>query len=193
MHFSIVARGTTNASGGPLHAGPLHAQRDADVNACSRYDIYFIGVSLPSSMMIYNCCSLGCNYYNYRFFVWPLGTGPRLGPGPDALFAPSPSMRLHPFGPPSLGPLVPVPVCAFLPLSLSLYRSRFFPLYPTRSLFFLSREQRPDLRRLRRRNGFWKLDSRDVESSRTAPEKPLSLPSPSFNAKLGHSIPITID
>lgn len=119
MHFSI-ARGTTNVSGGPLHAGPLHAQRDADVNACSRYDIYFIGVSLPSSMMIYNCCSLGCNYYNYRFFVWALGTGPRPGPGPDALFAPSPSMRLHPFGPPSLGPLVPVPVCAFLPLSLSL-------------------------------------------------------------------------
>lgn len=33
------------------------------------YDIYFIGVSLPSSMMIYNCWSLGCNYYNYRFFV----------------------------------------------------------------------------------------------------------------------------
>ena len=44
-----------------------------DLNDCPpppelSYDIYFIGVSLPSSMMIYNCWSLGCNYYNYRFF-----------------------------------------------------------------------------------------------------------------------------
>lgn len=123
-------------------------------------------------MMIYNCCSLGCNYYNYRFFIRALGTGPRLGP--DALFAPSPSMRLHPFGPPSLGPLVPFPSVHFF-RSHSLHRSRFFPLCPTRPLFFLSREQRPDLRRLQRRNGFWKLDSRDVESSRSAPEKPLCL------------------
>lgn len=71
VHFSIVARGERRRRTHP--AGPLHAQRDADVNACPRYDIYFIGVSLPSSMMIYNCCSLGCNYYNYRFFV----RGPR--------------------------------------------------------------------------------------------------------------------
>lgn len=41
------------------------------LNDCPRLscDIYFIGVSLPSSMMIYNCCPVGYNYYNYRFFV----------------------------------------------------------------------------------------------------------------------------
>ena len=126
-----------------------------------------------------------------------LRTRPRFGPGPDVLFTPSPSIWLHPFGP-RLWTFRSLPLYAFLPLSLaslSLSLSRglaSFPLYPTRSLFFLSREQRPDLRRLRRRNGFWKLDSRDVQSSHSTSEKPLSLLSPSFNAKRGHSIPITI-
>lgn len=104
-------------------------------------------------MMIYNCCSLGCNYYNYRFFVRASrGTGP--GPGPDALFAPSLSMRLHPFGP------------SFLRASLFLFfvcfsrsHSRFhsvclsvfvgtpvsFPLCLLSSLLLLLREQRPEI------------------------------------------------
>lgn len=111
-----AGRATTSASG-----GPLHAQRDADVNVCPRYDIYFIGVSLPSSMMIYNCCSLGCNYYNYRFFVrGPRNRAPAWpGPGPGR---PLRSIPLD-AAPPlwsfiSRVPRPPFPLYASLPLSL---------------------------------------------------------------------------
>jgi hypothetical protein len=46
-----------------------------------------------------------------------------------------------------------------------------FSLHLARSLLLLLREQRPDLRRLRRRNGFWKLDSRARESSRSSAQE----------------------
>lgn len=149
MYFSIGRRTQHRAH-------PAGAIRP-DVNGCPRYDIYFIGVSLPSSMIIYNCCprALDCNYYNYRFFVRALSESDP-GPGPDVPFVPSLSMQLHPFGPSFLGASVRFSL-SFFP---SVSRSRFFLLYLARSLLFLSREQRPDLRRLRCRNGFWKLDSR---------------------------------
>jgi len=161
-----------------------NASARLDVNGCPRCDIYFIGVSLPSSMMIYNCCPLRCNYYNYRFFVRALG----VGSGPS-LFAPSLSMRLHPFGHSFLGPLSPLSLslslfswCISLGLPLAFFppvrlRSSLSPSpFLSVSLLLLLREQRPDLRRLCRRNGFWKLDSR--ARARATLRKPLSLLSP---------------
>lgn len=72
----------TYSVGGRIH---VHAPR-RDLGVCSKlsYDIYFIGVSLPSSMMIYNCCPLNCNYYNYRFFVGL--SHPSFEPEPAASF-----------------------------------------------------------------------------------------------------------
>ena len=74
-------------------------QRPADRNDCSKlsYDIYFIGVSLPSSMMIYNCWPHGCNYYNYRFFVGLSHPVSRARTGRFFSLHPLFVPRLHPF------------------------------------------------------------------------------------------------
>lgn len=117
VHFSIA-----DASIARIRRGPIRVRCDSMYNGCPRYDIYFIDISLPSSMIIYNCCPRApdCNYYNYRFFVRALSeSGP--GPGPDVLFVPSLSMQLHPFGPSSLGVSCPFPfICFSLILSVCL-------------------------------------------------------------------------
>lgn len=157
VHFSI-GRSRRCISQHPAGTGRIRVQRDPMLNGCPRYDIYFIGVSLPSSMIIYNCVrararsyTADCNYNNYRFFVRaPLGIGSWPG-------RPLRSIPLD-----AAPPLWSFVFRALLPLRLSLLLSfcLSISLLLARTLLFLSREQRPDLRRLRCRNGFWKLDSR---------------------------------
>lgn len=92
--------------GGGPHSDPSGRRPDIRLrpalNDCPElsYDIYFIGVSLPSSMMIYNCCRLDYNYYNYRFFV---GLSPGRPSTPNrlaavllapSLFVPAPPLRI---------------------------------------------------------------------------------------------------
>jgi len=123
-HFSIALVREVRPMRPP--AGPACATRP-NVNGCPRYDIYFIGVSLPSSMMIYNCCRLNCNYYNYRFFIRESSVSLGTGPDPDALFAPSPCD--------STPLILPFPLGTFLRsrslFRLSVCRSRSYsPLPP---------------------------------------------------------------
>lgn len=121
-------------------------------------------------MMIYNCCPLGYNYYNYRFFVRILSHSFSLGTGPGLTWLHPPQRGSTPLR--SVVSSLPFPFVHFSharPLSLSAAPSASFLPSPSLVLPLLSiylREQRPDLRLLRCRNGFWKSDSR-AESSRS--------------------------
>lgn len=56
---------------------------------------YFIGVSVPSSILIYNCCQVGYNYYNYRFFVCRPDAGNEIDRGVGRRYAPHTKNRFR--------------------------------------------------------------------------------------------------
>lgn len=114
-----------------------------NVNGCPRYDIYFIDVSLPSSMIIYNCCprAPNCNYYNYIFFVRALSeSGPGPGPGPGCPLRSIPLDAAPPLWSFVSRGLLPFPLHTFLSLSfrLSLDLAPSFSISLARCSFYLA-------------------------------------------------------